>query len=145
MGSELHLLRTGIPLIDRQHEAYEEMTGRILALCAEPQIDKATLVQEVAQVRAYALDHFDCEEQLMRAKKYPYINEHIHRHNIFREQSDSFAAELNEAQLLEDFTTRLSRLLVDWFCDHVQNVDMKLAAFLRKSGPASASIRSTEN
>ena len=133
------LLRTGIPLIDRQHEAYEEMTCRILALCAEPHIARSVLVAEMAQVRTYALDHFDCEEQLMCSKKYPHLNEHVGRHNIFREQSDNFASELNDDPLADDFAVRLSRLLVDWFCDHVQNVDMKLAAFLRKTGHSSAS------
>ena len=134
MAFDPDLLRTGIPLIDRQHEAYEEQTCRVLALCAEPRVTQSVLADEMAQVRTYALDHFDCEEQLMRSVKYPQFNRHVSRHNTFREQADDFAAELAVDPLSSDFTVRLARLLVDWFCDHVQTEDMKLAAFLRESG-----------
>ncbi len=134
-----NLLRTGIPLIDRQHAAYEELTSRVLALCTEPRTTRETLAIEVAHVRSYALDHFDCEEQLMRSIKYPYYDGHVTKHNVFREQSDDFAAEVEIDPLASDFTVRLARLLVDWFCVHVQTEDMKLAAFLRESGQVPAS------
>ena len=131
-----NLLQTGIPLIDRQHEAYEELTSRVLALCTEAQSHLDVLASEIAKMRAYALDHFDCEEQLMRSAKYPNYNRHVAQHNIFREQSDNFAVELEKAPLADDFNVRLARLLVDWFYTHVQHEDMKLAAFLRNSGQA---------
>ena len=133
------LLRTGIPLIDRQHAAYEELTSRVLALCAEPRTPREVLATEIAQVRLYALDHFDCEEQLMRSAKYPDYARHVTRHNVFREQSDDFADELAHEPLASDFTARLARLLVDWFCDHVQHEDLRLAAFLRENGFVQAS------
>lgn len=138
LSFSIDLLQTGIPLIDRQHAAYEELTGRVFALCTEARVARNLLAPEVALVRAYALDHFDCEEQLMRSAKCPFYNGHVARHNVFREQSDVFAAELAQDPLADDFTIRLARLLVDWFCDHVQSEDMRLAAFLREKGLAQA-------
>ena len=131
------LLRTGIPLIDRQHAAYEEQTSRVLALCTE-RVDQKALAAEMAQVRTYALDHFDCEEQLMRSVSYPNLKGHAARHNAFREQADDLAVEIATAPLASDFTARLARLLVDWFCNHVQTEDLKLAAFLREKEHAPA-------
>ena len=136
---DLDLLETGIPLIDRQHAAYEELTGRALLLCAESRVPLETLAQEVDQVRTYALDHFDCEEQLMRNAGYPQLKAHAAQHAIFRDQCETLAAELTTPPLASDFPTRLSRLLVDWFCRHVQTEDMKLAAFIREHAPSHVS------
>ena len=133
------LLRTGIPLIDRQHEAYAQLVDRVFALCAEKQVGRDTLAAAVDQTLSYALEHFDCEEQLMRSEKYPKYSDHVIKHNTFREQADDFAAELAAEPLADDFTIRLSEQLVDWFCDHVQGEDRQLAAFLRQTGKAPAS------
>jgi hemerythrin len=133
------LIRTGIPLIDRQHEAYADLVDRVFALCAEPQVPRGAMVAAVSQTLSYAMEHFDCEEQLMRSAKYPHYDEHVARHNVFREQAEDFAAELAAEPLAEDFTVRLARQLVNWFCEHVQAEDLRLAVFLRKTGKAPAS------
>ena len=139
MAIDPDLLRTGIPLIDRQHAAYEELTSRALALCAESRVPLATLAEEIDHVRTYALDHFDCEEQLMRNVRYPHLKAHAAKHAIFREQCDAIAAELAAPPLASDYPVRLARLLVDWFCSHVQTEDMKLAAFIREHASSQAS------
>lgn len=133
------LLHTGIPVIDRQHEAYANLVNRVFALCEQQQANFATMRVEVDQVLSYAMEHFDSEEQLMRSAKYPQYEGHVARHNVFREQADGFAAELAASAQVDDFTIRLARSLVNWFIEHVQSEDLRLAAFLRTQGRVSAS------
>lgn len=66
----------------------------------------------------------------MRAEGYPQYREHAAKHNEFREQADDFAAELADEPLADDFPIRLAEQLVNWFCDHVQGEDRRLAVFL---------------
>jgi hemerythrin len=133
------LIHTGIPLIDRQHEGYADLVDRVFALCSATRVSRGNLEAPVNQALAYALEHFDSEEQLMRTEKYPVYDEHVARHNFFREQADQFAAELAAEPLAEDFTVRLARLLLTWFCGHVQTEDLRLAVFLKKAGRKTAS------
>lgn len=139
MKIDRSLIHTGIPLIDRQHEGYADLVDRVFDLCSEPTVSRNTLVAPVNQALAYALEHFDCEERLMRSERYPICDGHVVRHNFFRDEADKFAAELQAPALADDFTVRLARLLLTWFCGHVQTEDLQLAVFLKKAGKVSAS------
>lgn len=135
MKIDHELFRTGIPLIDRQHEAYLELVERVFRLCAQKQIDRDALASELDRTLAYAIEHFDTEEHLMRSVAYPQYPEHRAKHNVFRDQVDDFTAQAREEDDLAEFAARMARWLVDWFCQQVQIDDRKLAAFL-KSTPA---------
>ena len=126
------LFRTGIPLIDRQHEEYLELVERVFHLCAQKQIDRGVLSAELDHALAYAIEHFDTEEHLMRSVKYPHYQEHVAKHNVFRGRVDEFVAQAQSDEDIAAFTTRIAKWLVDWFCEQVQFDDRKLADFLKK-------------
>ena len=132
MRIDQELFRTGVPLIDRQHEAYLALVERVFALCALAHVDRAQLAAEVGHALTYAVEHFATEEQLMLAVKYPLYRQHLAKHDQFRAQVDRFAAELTLDTLLDNYTARLAKWLVDWFAAQVQTDDLRLAAFLRK-------------
>jgi hemerythrin len=133
MKIDHQLFRTGIPVIDRQHEAYLELVERVFKLCTAAQVERRVLATELDNTLAYAIEHFDTEEHLMRSARYPLYQEHLAKHDVFRAQVDTFAADLNAGAATADFVLRLTKWLVDWFCDQVQTDDMRLAAFLKKA------------
>ena len=135
MRIDRELFRTGVPLIDQQHEAYLELVERVFQLCAKADVDLAQLTAEVNQTLVYAVEHFDTEEELMRSVRYPLLNQHVAKHNLFRAQADLFAAEIKGPVVVEDFTPRLAKWLVDWFVLQVQTDDRLLAVFLKKQKP----------
>ena len=129
-------LITGIPLIDRQHEAYADLVDRLFDLARGGNVTKQSLFRERCAVIQYAMEHFDAEEQLMRSENYPAYEAHRTKHDIFREWTDTLASDLEDDVDLDEYTKNLSKWLVSWFCDQVQTDDSKLAAFLRKKGSA---------
>ena len=132
MRIDRELFRTGVPLIDQQHEAYLDLAERVFQLCAEAQVDRARLATEVGAALTYAIEHFDTEEHLMRSVNYPLYKQHLAKHNLFRGRVDQFSAEVQAAELAPDFTARLAKWLVDWFAAQVQNDDLRLATYLKR-------------
>ena len=128
-------LRTGIPLIDNQHEAYADLVDTFFAMAMRGNVPKSTLSHEIGKILNYALEHFDAEEHIMLQQKYPAYAEHRAKHTIFRDRSDTLIADSERAYDLDAYTMTLSKWLIEWFCDQVQNDDRKLAAFLSSKQP----------
>jgi hemerythrin len=136
MKIDHELFRTGVPMIDRQHEAYLELVERVFQLCAETRVDRARLAEEVNGALRYAVEHFDTEEGLMRSVQYPLYHQHVAKHNGFRAKVDLYAADVEDARVsTADLTVRLAKWLVDWFTAQVQDDDLRLATFLKRKSP----------
>ncbi len=132
------VLMTGIPLIDRQHAEYADLVDKLFVMANRGGVNRQTLSAEVDAVIKYAVEHFDAEEYLMRSANYPALEEHSRKHNVFRVKTDRLVAEWKDGLNADEFTVRLSRWLIEWFCDQVQNDDRKLAVFLNKTKPGGA-------
>ena len=135
------LLKTGIPLIDEQHDAYFTLVEQLLGICQREDVTSPTLESELDKVLAYAVDHFDAEEHLMRSADYPYYEQHLAKHNQFREQVDEFYAGLRSERPTQAYTTRLTEWLIHWITHQIGTDDQKLAAYLKATkqlapGPA---------
>ena len=128
-------IRTGIPLIDNQHEAYADLVDTFFAMAMRGNVPKSTLSHEIGKILNYALEHFDAEEHIMLQQKYPAYAEHRAKHTVFRDKSDTLIADSERAHDLDAYTMTLSKWLIEWFCDQVQNDDRKLAAFLSSKQP----------
>jgi len=129
--SERDSLKTGIPLIDKQHEEYADLVDRFFEMASKGNVEREELSWAVDQVVKYAVEHFDAEEQLMRSVDYPYYDEHRAKHNIFRAETDDYALFVTESVDIDVCAITASKWLINWFCDQVQCDDLKLARFLR--------------
>lgn len=121
---------TGIPLIDNQHKQYFELVNKLIDTHNKGDMDKATLNKYIKEVFSYAEEHFDAEEYLMRSIKYPLYEEHLAKHNEFRDKADEFLAGIEEEIDINDYVNNLCEWLVDWFKTQVLNDDVKLARLL---------------
>ncbi|MCF7669516.1 MAG: hemerythrin domain-containing protein [Verrucomicrobia bacterium] len=126
-------LRTGIPIIDRQHEEYFGLVERFFAMSEHSNTEIGRLESEVDKVIAYAIEHFDAEEYLMQSANYPHYEEHCAKHNVFREKVDTIVCG-QDRDALALYIAELSKWLIDWFSDQICNDDKKLAAFLKEQG-----------
>lgn len=125
------LFETGIPVIDRQHNAYVDMVERLLLLCEKGGMEPADIRSEVKEIVRYALEHFNDEEHLMRSINYPAYSQHFEKHNEFRNRLDEFLKLLKRGSIEDDYTMLLTSWLLGWLEQQVQSDDAKLAAFLK--------------
>lgn len=116
-------LKTGIQLIDNQHEEYIRRLNILLSKSPDEKMSR----EELDFVIGYAAEHFDAEEALMDYYAYPDKQKHVAFHEYFRETADVL---INVGY--ENFNmTDLTRLLVNWFLNHIRNQDFELADFIR--------------
>ena len=124
-------LKTGVPLIDMQHSAYFDLVERLFTLRQQAAVTRDRLAQELDKVLAYAVEHFDTEEHLMRSSGYPCYEEHFAKHSVFRDHMDQSLAELKSAIPTDACASHLTEWLVRWVSDQVLIDDVKLAEFLK--------------
>ncbi len=123
---------TGIPVIDKQHRQYIILVNKFITEHNKGGMEKATLSDYVNEIVAYALDHFDAEESLMRSEDYPLYEEHLAKHNLFRDMMDELLEEMETKEInINNYVDRLCEWLVDWFKIQVLDDDVKLAMFLQ--------------
>ncbi len=123
---------TGIPLIDRQHTEYADLVNRCFTLASDGDVPREALFKEISAVMEYAVGHFDAEEFLMRSSSYPEYEAHRSKHNKFRDKVDILLAEFEEGSNPDAYLIKLSKLLIEWFCEQVETDDRKLARFLKE-------------
>lgn len=127
--------KTGISLIDSQHEQYAALIEKLFAACERTDVDKAELDDACREVVAYAVEHFDAEEALMLSLNYKGYETHRTKHDEFREESDrllAMQAEASDDESHQELLVQLTRLLTEWFCEQVLVHDQALATHLKK-------------
>ena len=128
---------TGIPLIDKQHKQYIALVNKLVDKYHQGNMTKAGFTDYVNEIEAYALEHFDAEEFLMRSAKYPLYEEHLAKHDIFRDKMDEFLEEISAEVIdVDHYAKILCEWLIDWFKMQVLDDDIKLAKFIKENNIA---------
>ena len=134
MEIERQLFRTGIPLIDNQHEEYLDLVDDLFKLCERTDVEQAIVDASLRKALAFAVEHFDAEESLMLSIGYDDYEVHRAKHDEFRDQVDRLCAMSSEAISPEDQLIHLTEWLLEWFCDQTLVHDRRLAGYLKKRG-----------
>ena len=128
---------TGIPLIDKQHKQLILLINRLVVNNHKGNMTKAEFNDCFDKIIVYALEHFDAEEFLMRSAKYPLYEEHLAKHDTFRDKMDEFLEEISmEAIDVDHYVKILCEWLIDWFKMQVLDDDIKLAKFIKENNIA---------
>lgn len=127
-------VKTGIPLFDQQHWQYFQAVTRLQRLCGKDGVEPDAMHSLLDDIRGYAVDNFDAEEQVMQVENYPHLDRHKAKHDGFKDRIDEYIAELDGEPDLGVLAKRMSHLLVDWFANQIRDDDMKLARFLKNRG-----------
>jgi hemerythrin len=123
-------LVTGIAAVDEQHQILVNMLNE-----ANERLTASTgrevLLEIVRDLIAYALYHFDEEEELMLAKGYPadMSARHTEEHRLFSEKVSSIQQELMQGKLIgrDDLLGYLNQ----WLVNHIMVTDQQLGHYIR--------------
>ncbi len=128
---------TGIPVIDKQHKEYIALVNKLVAKHKGGGMSKREFFHYVNDIVTYTLEHFDAEEFLMRSVKHPFYEEHLDKHNVFRDKMDEFLERIDTKAIdMEQDVDFLCKWLVDWFKMQVLDDDIKLAKFIKENNIA---------
>lgn len=130
MKIDHQLFRTGIPLIDNQHEAFLDLLDDLFAAGREPLVDRSKVDEALKKAFAYGVEHFDAEEMLMESVNYPALEAHRNKHNEFRERVERLVLE-GKYLAPNSFLNEVNKWMLQWFCEQTQIYDRALAEFLK--------------
>jgi hemerythrin len=131
MKIDRQLFRTGIPIIDNQHEAYLDLLDDLFAAGQEALVDRTKVENAIKKAFAYGIEHFDAEEMLMLSLNYPGLQAHRKKHEEYREEVERIAF---SSQFMpdHDLLNEVNTWMIQWFCEQTQVYDKALAEFIKK-------------
>ncbi len=125
-------LATGVPEIDRQHEA---IFARVEALVQA--IRGGSSREEVGRTLAflndYVVTHFRAEEEVMRKADFPGMPTHRAEHERFVRDLAVLAAEHARDGATPSLVLRVKGRVSDWLSEHIHRADRELAAHLARA------------
>lgn len=125
-------LRTGVELIDRQHEEFFARANQLLAKCDSPDaLNEEDINQTLDFIWVYTIEHFATEEELMNNYDYPAIDSHRRAHMEFRKQYMSYRKQIQRSGVNQDTMRNLMFFMRDWFFHQISTHDIKMAEFLK--------------
>lgn len=123
-------LSVGDLIIDKQHKTLIRMINKLIRnrdssnqylLCGEILSDLLTYIHR----------HFTDEEDYLRKKNYPYIEEHKVQHSIFSNRVGKFTLEVMENR--KPITDELVEFLSKWMIDHISREDQDYKNYIDKN------------
>ena len=122
--SDRYLL--GYEKIDLQHRVFVDLI-RSTSDAIDRQLDLALVRDRLEEFARYAEFHFFSEEELIIGSGYPDAEVHMNEHRLLlstlKEKIKRYLRNPNDGESLVIF-------MFDWFVNHTQDVDRKLAAYL---------------
>jgi len=118
---------TGVELIDKQHLKYFYIVNHFL----EHLDDREKSRSLFTDLNGYVIYHFGTEEELMDKYHYDMTEEHKKQHQYFKETIKELTfSYLNGDDFDEKTKSAIGQMLIDWFVNHIQNVDKRLCEFI---------------
>ncbi|OGV35492.1 MAG: hypothetical protein A2020_02445 [Lentisphaerae bacterium GWF2_45_14] len=125
-------LRTGIPLIDRQHEEFFERANTLLRKCTTPEALNEKDINKILDfIWVYIIEHFTTEEDIMNKYEYSSYGPHKQAHMEFRKQYMAYREQIRASGITPTAMRDLLFFMRDWFFKQIITHDIKLADFLK--------------
>jgi hemerythrin-like metal-binding protein len=124
----------GISEIDNQHKKMVEIINRLFQMFSEHKVqDEEALKTVLQELTDYANYHFSTEEKYFALLNYPGTENHIAKHNQYREKIEEFKTQL-AANKTESTFFNLTNFLQDWWVWHINNVDREYVPLFLAQG-----------
>lgn len=124
-------LAVGHPLIDTQHRSLFDRFGAFVDACDQRR-GPEQLRELFGFLDDYVQGHFGEEEALMARHGYPELARHQAEHRRFIDQLAALKRELESAGPTVQVLIRTNKALIYWLTEHIREVDIRLAGFLRQ-------------
>jgi len=128
-------MNTGIAVIDEQHAELTQIINTLYYAYMNGE-ENTVLNPLIHKINDYAHMHFATEADLMNAYKedFPDFETHMEQHREFFSNAIGFLLDyLNDKA---DITPELLDYLTDWWFNHINGIDRKMAEFLLNKGAA---------
>lgn len=119
----------GIPAIDEQHKTWLQAINDLHDAMKTGK-GKEKVGELLKFVSDYTTKHFNAEEALMRANKYPDYEAHKKLHEEFVRKIQSVQADYAAGKLT--VSIEFSQMLSDWLKKHILETDRQYVPFLKK-------------
>lgn len=131
--------RTGIKLIDEQHQVLFDLINRIEDHLTAGNVDEAMLRSDIEGVVSYSMYHFISEESLAyRLNATTNMAFHLESHNKFRQELANLKKRVDEDQTqLIPVATSLFNFLKNWLTTHILRTDIQLGNEINHKSAAS--------
>ncbi|MFM9328394.1 bacteriohemerythrin [Paenibacillus mesotrionivorans] len=120
----------GVDEVDQQHQELVVKLNEFLDACIQ-QKGKDKIMETLAFLRDYTVEHFRSEEEIMLKYNYPEYAEHKKDHDDFVASVLELEASIQNQGATVVTTLKLNRTLTDWLLSHISKSDMKIGQFLR--------------
>ena len=128
-------LKIGIPLLDFQHkQLLDQMDTLMEAL--EKNKGKQELKSILSFLEMYVNNHFQYEESCMDIYKCPVGCTNKGAHAQFRNNletiSQTITKSIKQNKPVKIISIEVKSKLLDWFVNHIKNIDIKLEPYVKK-------------
>ena len=122
----------GVRLLDRDHDAIEELFNEIQFRIAAGLDDGKTgaMVRRLAQLMQV---HFALEEGMMSSTNYPDTEIHQTHHQWMMEQIESLTSQRGRKSLMQN--TAFLKSMIDAHLGHIRNDDLNYGTWLSRQAP----------
>lgn len=122
-------LVTGNEMIDSQHKEWIDRINQLMKSC-ETEKEKQSAVRMLDYMADYADFHFEAEEKLQREIGYPGLEEHLKKHEEFRNTVKELHEMLEEEEGPSDaFVKAVEENVMKWLTYHIQSFDRSVAEY----------------
>ncbi|MGC8971155.1 MAG: bacteriohemerythrin [bacterium] len=122
-------LLTGVVIIDSQHK---ELFRRINELLESAGRSKERIQEITDFLQNYVRNHFLTEETLMQRANYPEYQLHKRAHDKYSQDFKELKDTIDKEGINLNLTVKMNQLMIDWWINHINSVDKKMAQFLRE-------------
>jgi hemerythrin len=123
-------LKTGVKVIDDQHQELINRLNAVLALGA-----KATAREEIEKtlrfLGAYVFQHFHDEEEIQIKANYPKFQWHRNQHQIFLQIFEKLMGDYQKRGPSAELSNMLNKSIVGWVSRHIQDSVGELARYIQ--------------
>jgi hemerythrin len=120
----------GVDEVDQQHQELVVKLNEFLDACIQ-QKGKDKIMETLAFLRDYSVEHFRSEEEIMLKYNYPEYADHKKDHDDFVASVLELEASIENQGATVVTTLKLNRTLTNWLLSHISKSDMKIGQFLR--------------
>jgi hemerythrin len=126
--------KTGIELIDAQHQMLFHHVNRLAWLANQPKVDPLEVMPLISFLDAYVENHFDYEEACMLRFRCPAHAANRKAHREFLDRWNKFKKRYDKVGPERELLQELNTATQTWLDQHICKVDIKLREFAKTGG-----------
>ncbi len=131
MGAALQwtpALSVGVAAVDEQHQELFRRAERLIVALRLG--DRGEVLPLLAYLDEYVAHHFEAEEALMRAARFPGLEAHAADHRRFRDDFAAMVRDFGRTGPTALVALTIHNWLSDWLRRHIGGVDRELGQYL---------------